>query len=645
MTAQASDLLAKIAKLWNPPPRLTVSEWADTYRVLPEGSAEPGKWRTDRAPYQREIMDALFEEGVHVVAVMASSQVGKSDGLLNFMFRMMHLDPCPMLMVQPTIFDAEDFSIRRITPSINATPVLAEILPPTKGRDSNNKMLSKFFPGGSISLVGSNSASGLASRPIRGLLFDEVDRYEASASGEGDPIKVAMRRKQSFWNWFALLFSTPKLKGSSRIEKAFEEGDQRRFFVPCPHCDHFHVLNFKTGMRWPEGHPEEAYFECPNCKGEIRDQHRSEMLRRGYWQATATAKILGTVSFHIWQAYSPWGLWADIALEFWVSKDDPELLQVFINTVLGETWEANETRRMSSDALIERAEAEPDSYVMGTVPDGVLLITAGVDVQHNRVAMVIRGFGRGEESWLLWTGELFGDPSGDQLWADLDECLSIDFIHPRSSKRIPISLVLVDSNYKTHEVYNYTRDRKRKGVFASRGLSTAGKPIVGKLTKVDFTYKGKVIEGGASHYPIGPDTGKNTISSRIQIPSGSKSYHWAKDTPTDYFKQLTCEKLVTRYRNGFPYTRWEKVNGERNEAFDCEVLCYAAALLCGVARKNWAALEQKYATMTGKTVQPKSEEAEEPHQLAPTPTPTAAPKPRIAPKRPVREGFGTRRGR
>ena len=323
--------------LWQPPPDLTVSDWADAERRLSsESSAEPGIWRTDRAPYQRGIMDAVADETVREIWVMKSAQVGWTEILNNVIGYHIHQDPAPMLLVQPTLEMAEAWSKDRLAPMVRDTPALAERIADPRSRDSGNTLLHKKFAGGHLTVAGANSPAGLASRPIRIVLFDEVDRYPASAGTEGDPISLGKKRAATFWNRKVLAGSTPTIKGSSRIESGFESGDQRFYHVPCVHCGELQRLVWSQ-VRWPDGQPELAVYACVACGAELTDADKPKMLRAGQWVASRESR--GIASFHISELYSPWSTWADMAVAFVQAKKLPETLQTWINTSLGETFE------------------------------------------------------------------------------------------------------------------------------------------------------------------------------------------------------------------------------------------------------------------------------------------------------------------
>ena len=324
--------IQKIASNFAPPPRLKVSEWADKFRKLsPESSAEPGQWRTSRAEYQRGIMDAVNDPAVVEVVIMSSAQTGKTESLNNIVAYYITQDPSPMLLLQPTLEMSEAYSKDRLAPMVRDCPNLLDKIGDPRSRKTDNTLLHKTFPGGHITLAGANSPASLASRPVRIVLCDEVDRYPASAGTEGDPVNLAKKRTVTFWNRKLLLTSTPTVKGSSRIEQAFLASDQRRYFVDCPHCQHEQVLVW-AGVKW-EDDPKAAWYECGNCNRPINNGQKLEMIRGGRWKATAEFK--GVAGFHLNELYSPWRTFGDVAGDFLKAKDNPQQLKVWVNTSLG----------------------------------------------------------------------------------------------------------------------------------------------------------------------------------------------------------------------------------------------------------------------------------------------------------------------
>lgn len=577
----SQELIQKIAKNFAPPPRLKVSEWADQFRKLsPESSAEPGQWVTARAEYQRDIMDAVNDPAVTEVVVMTSAQIGKTEALGNIIAYYVTQDASPMLMLQPTLEMAEAYSKDRLAPMVRDCPQLTDKIGDPKSRKTDNTLLHKTFPGGHITLAGANSAASLASRPVRVVLCDEVDRYPASAGTEGDPVNLARKRTVTFWNRKLILTSTPTNKGASRIESAFLKSDQRRYFVKCPHCQHEQVFVW-AGVKWDDD-PKSAWYECGNCNRPITNGQKLQMVREGRWKATA--EFTGIAGFHLNELYSPWRTFGDVADDFVKAKDDPQKLKVWVNTSLGETWDDQQGETPQFEELASRAE----NYSPSFVPKGGLFLTAGVDVQADRLAIVVKAWGRGEESWLIYWGEIFGEVTQPKVWQDLDALLTMKFEHELGTD-IAITCTAIDSGFKPQEVYNFVRSRRYK-VLATKGMSSPGKPILGRASKQDVNYRGEIIKGGVKLFPVGTDVGKDLVYSRIKIREGAGRMHFPQGLDDDYFMQLTAEKLMVKFVKGVPVREWVKVR-TRNEALDCEVLAYAAALAAGLNRANWDKLE------------------------------------------------------
>jgi phage terminase large subunit GpA-like protein len=383
--------------LLKPPPTLTVSQWADAHRVLsPEASSEPGRWSTARAEYQRGIMDAMSDPDVETVVVMKSAQVGWTEIVNNVVGFHIHQDPAPILVVQPTVEMAETWSKDRLAPMLRDSPVLREKVANPRARDSGNTLLHKGFAGGHLTMAGANSPAGLASRPIRLVLFDEVDRFGASAGAEGDPITLGRKRTTTFWNRKILMGSTPTTSGVSRIERAFLSSDRRRYHVPCPHCGHEQVLRWPR-VKWPEGRPAEALYHCEDCGAGWSDAQRWRAVKMGRW--IAEGEFNGVAGFHINELASTWRKLAETVKDFLDAKDEPEMLKAWVNTALGETWagggEAPDWRASMTGASL----AAWPCASMGVGADGIGGRAAAPE--RHRVCVVGLGAGAGKAG--LWT--------------------------------------------------------------------------------------------------------------------------------------------------------------------------------------------------------------------------------------------------
>lgn len=585
MNQRLYDVVRSCACTAAPPPKLTVSTWADRFRRLsPESSAEPGQWRTDRTPYLKGFLDELNNPCAEEIILCSSAQIGKTEGLLTVLGYYIHQDPAPILFVLPTLELAEAISKDRIAPMVRDTPVLADKIGDPRGRDTGNTLLHKEFPAGRLTLCGSNSPASLSSRPCRVILCDEVDRFTAAGS-EGDVVNLAKKRTSTFFNRKVLLTSTPTIKGASRIWSAFEATDQRRFFVPCPHCGQEQYLQWHQ-VKWADD-PSAAWYECEHCHGTLTDTQKKQIVKLGRWQATATPKpgFEKSVGFHLWAAYSPWMTLGDIALEFLAAKDDPERLKVWVNTALGECFDEEGGEGLEWERLMGRAEA----YAQWSLPDGVLLLTGGIDVQRDRLVLSVWGWGKSEESWLIGHVELYGDPLQDGVWGQLDEILTSTFTHPAGAE-LKITATAIDTGYQPQAVYRFARARSE--LFAVKGWGTPGKSVIGKPTVQEVTYRGKTYRRGIKLWPVGTDVSKGILYGRLRLSVPGPGYiHFPIGLDAEYYQQLTAEKIVTRFVKGFARREWVKTR-PRNEALDCAVYSYAVAIAAGLSRADWTKLRE-----------------------------------------------------
>lgn len=582
-TKPASAVLSSVLPLWGPPPDQTISEWADANRVLvSSSSAEPGNWITGRAEYQREPMDVITDPAIHTVVLMWSSQTGKSEILINAFGFFADLEPSPVLALQPTLEMAEAFSKDRFQPAVDACPALSEKIKPVKQKSSGNTIRHKKYPGGHITYAGANSAASLASRPIRIVAPDEVDRFPSSAGTEGDPVDLAWVRAETFYNRKLLLTSTPTDADVSRIYRAFKEGDQRYFNVPCPHCGEFQVLKF-ANLKWEKDDTDTAHFECVHCDGHIGEEHKPKMIAEGKWIATAPLK--GTASFHIWAAYSPWKKWSEIASSFLRAKKTPETLKVWTNTTLGETWED----RLTS-VVINKASDRTEPYD-AEVPTGALCLTAGVDTQDNRLEISVYGWGLLDTPYAVDHVIIPGNTAGDKVWRELDHLLFDREFEWAYGGYLKIACTCIDSGgHRTEEVYKYVEPRQTRRVYAIKGSSGEGHPVIYYPTK-RRTAQARVP---VRLHMVGTDAGKTAVLGRLALPPGeSGRSHFPDREPFDdgFFDQLTSEKCVTVFHAGHPKRVWKKkVSSARNEALDCQVYALAAV---HKLRPNWRALEKR----------------------------------------------------
>ena len=510
-------------------------------------------------------MDACSDPEIQEVVVMAGAQLGKTEAILNIIGYHISHNACPILVLQPTLEMAQAFSKDRIAAGLlRSTPILKDKVKDPRARDSGNTTLHKVFAGGAITIVGANSPAGLASRPIRIVLCDEVDRYPTSAGTEGDPISLARKRSATFWNRKIIMVSTPTNKGASRIEDAYEKSDQRQYHVPCKHCHHDQVLKW-ANVKWEEGRPETAAYLCEDCGVLWSEADRVWAIRNGTWIAQEEFK--GVAGFAINGLNSPWTPLADGVRDFLNVKKNPEQLRVWTNTYLGETWE-DQGERIDDFELADRREELP------YVPDEAIVLTAGVDVQDARIEMTVMGWGRDDESWVLDHITLYGDPSTPQLWTDLDSRLLQQY-QTESGRMLAIRAAAVDSGgHFTNSVYQFCKKNQGRRIFAIKGVGGEGRAIAGKPSK-NNTVKCPL-------FPIGVDTVKDLMFSRLKIKEEGAGYvHFSDKLDQEYFKQLTAEKAVTRFHKGFKKRSYVKTR-PRNEALDCMVYAIAAYSILGV---------------------------------------------------------------
>ncbi len=605
----ADELLRVWASGLMPDPSHTVSTWADENRILsPRGANEAGPWRTNRTPYLREIMDSLSPSSPYQrVVLMKGAQLGGSECGNNFIGYVIHHAPGPMLAVQPTVELARRFSQQRIDPLIKESVVLRERVAPARARDSGNTILSKEFPGGILVMTGANSAVGLRSMPARYIFLDEIDAYPASAGEEGDPVMLAEARTRTFsWRRKVFLCSTPTIKGVSRIEREYEASDRRRYFVPCPFCGHKQILLFER-LRWAKGKAETVAYYCDQCEARIEEHHKTRMLADGEWRAERASDDPLTVGFHISSLYSPYGWlsWERIARDWEAAQGNDEAMKGFKNSVLGETWvESGEAPDWQ--ILCERREP----YRLGKVSKGGLFLTAGADVQKDRIEVDIWAWGRGLESWLVDHIVIPGGPDDPAAWAALAQLLTQTWSH-ENGPHLTIAKLAVDSGYEAPAVYAWTRKMGGAQVMAVKGAEgfNRASPVTGP-TYVDVSEGGRKIRRGAKLWVVAGSTFKTETYRFLRLvrptteeledgalfPPGT--VHLPEGIDSEWIKQLTAEQLVTvKTKRGFSRLEWQKLR-ERNEALDCRVYARAAAWIVGIDRfseARWKELEAQVA--------------------------------------------------
>ena len=609
-------------------PRTSVSLWADNYRQLSAGiSAEPGRWHTDRAPYQRDIMDAFTQVGIHCVVVKSSSQVGKSDMMNNVIGRFAHLDPCAIMLIQPTIETAQDYSKSRISPMIRDTKVLKNLFydlkDSAKTRDSNQTILSKIFPGGRLIICGANSPAGLASRPIRILLCDEVDRFPQSAGSEGDPVDLASKRMTTFWNRCMGLFSTPTTKGDSRIDREYLAGTQEEWQHCCPNCGEYHVLRHtEMDADYEEIKDEQnnttfivrsVKWRCPDC-GFKFDELTMKNAPQKYVVQNPEAIHNGVRSFFVNGFSSPWLSWCDIMKEYFKARGNPEKEQVVYNTLFGESYELTGAFANEVQFLKRREDYGAE------LPNGVLLLTAAVDVQSNRLEYEVCDWNEESECYGILRGMIYGKTNQSGVWSELDKVLDRRY-SLKNGMTLRVVRTFVDSGFLASVVYTYCKLNFNKGRFAIKGRGGPGLPLIIKSVilpkeQLPLTW-------------LGVNEGKQQVFNRLGLSKvGEQYFHFPYDDKflgergynQTYFKQLIAEHKVIRKSGGQIYSSWEPIKEhERNESLDLRVYNLAAFESC----KSYIPWEELRESLTGQKAVTPEEPAQSKRNVTYTKTKTS----------------------
>jgi phage terminase large subunit GpA-like protein len=563
-----------------PKASLLVSEWADANRILSgEGSAEKGPWKTSRTPYLAEIMDALSEDSRdHLVVFMKSSQVGGTEAGSNWIGYIMDHAKGPAAIVMPTERSLNDWVSQKFDPMASDTPVVAEVLAKRSNKSSDNNSQRKKFAGGILYFKTAGSTAELKSTSLRYAMADEVDEWDWSTD-QGDPLGLLEVRLTTFHDRKLFAVSTPTMKDASRIEELFEAGDQRRFQVKCPYCGERQHLTWGN-LRWekdtvnPRRIRSVAYY-CQHNGCVIEEHNKPAMLASGIWVADAPQNPYR--SYHISALYSPVGLglsWAELVYEWIAAQDDPAKLMRFMNTRLGETW-ADRSHDIKPNAL--KARAEP--YGLRTIPIGCLVLTAGVDVQDDRLEIKIKGWGMDNKRWTIDYHIIFGNPADEKTWDALGQYLADAKFTNHFGKQLRLEATAIDTGgHHTHMVYAFVRRAPSLGlirVIACKGASTYGRTILGKPSLQDVNWKGQTLKKGVALYIVGADTAKhfiyNLLNSDKDKDPTERAMHFSQELSDDYFEQLVSETYNPRKN------RWELKKGKRNEVLDTEVLSIAAS--------------------------------------------------------------------
>ena len=515
-------------------------------------------------------MDAVTDPTVYSIACIKGSQIGWTEILLNALGFFVHQDPAAVLFLQPTVEMAEAWSKERLAPMIRDTPAIKKKFQDPRSRDSGNTLRHKEFPGGYVAIMGANAPAGLASRPIRVVLGDEIDRFPASAGKEGDPLKLAAKRQTNFWNRKTLAGSTPTVSGASAIEREYEKSDMREFIVPCPHCDGEQKLEWGQ-VKWDkeetsDGHkhkPETAHYLCKHCGVLLTDAEKNVAVSNGKWKATAP--FTGIAGFHLSALYSPWFKLKDVVTEFLEARGNPELQKVFANTVLGESWQEQGEEADAGD-LEQRCE----DYHPTELPEEIKYATAGVDVQGDRIEVEIVGWGVGDRNWGIAYHILLGDPSQPGVWDDLKAVL-FDKYYTGDGRLVPVRATCIDTGgHHAAEVYRFCKKYTKRRVYPIKGAAGA-RPVWPRDAS-----KSKV---GGRVFIVGVDTAKESWYGRLGIIDSTRpgycAFPVAPEYNAEYFAQFTSEKVVTRYKEGRPYRVWIKKRA-RNEVLDVRAYALAA---------------------------------------------------------------------
>lgn len=588
---------------------ITVSEWAETYRVLPQVSAEPGKFRMSRTPYNKEIADRLsVTDPAQTIIFKKSSQIGATETANNWFGYIVDVAPAPLLFVMPTDTMMKDTSKNRIQKLIDDTPRIKEKIKPTRSKDSSNTLLFKEFEGGFAKMVGANSPIGLASTSVRYVYLDEIDRYPLSVGGEGSAIKLADTRTVTFGaRKKKFLTSTPTRKGMSAIDAAFETTGQREYHVPCPHCGAAQALIFEQ-LRYEKGKYAETTYECIHCKEQISERFKTQMLSKGTWIAKFPEKEDGiTYGYFINALYSPYGMysWGDMAKEYDDSEGNIPDRITWTNTKKGEVYE--EDGEVPQWELIY---SQRQKYSQRTCKVDVAFITAGVDVQADRLEIEIVGWMKGKRSQSIEYRIIAGDTSKDETWDQLQALLNEVYLREDNAS-IPITMMAVDTGYNTSHVYDFcTRTAVTGKVIPVKGKD--GLSMIFSAPKpVQYTRAGKKVNN-VKVYLVGVSLIKSELYGWLkqtikddEVPPG---YCYFPEYGTEYFRGLTGEKLErTNNKNGYPVFSWVK-HYKRNEPLDCRVYARAAAAVYGMdlfTDQTWQKLAENAGIPQNKLQKPK----------------------------------------
>jgi phage terminase large subunit GpA-like protein len=582
MVEKLATIFTRAAKRGIPDGALNITTWASRNRYLsPEDSAMPGLYDPKITPYMIEVQDCMSDPRVVEVVLMTSAQVAKTTVLLNALGYYSDAEPSPILFIMPTEDFAKLFAKKRLDTMVRDSPVLtATYLPP-----GQQEVLEKRFAGGFVSLAGTNSPVKLSSQPIRIVLGDELDRMLRDVAGEGSPVALARKRTTTFRNRKIIWTSTPTKKGDSPIEDLYNKSDKRKYYVPCPHCGTFQLLLFKN-VKWENGAPQDAWFVCEGNACRIEEEDRLEMIQRGEWRAEA--EFRGRAGFWLNQWYSPFVSIGETVMEFLDGKDKKETLKVIVNTVFAETFDDEEKPEVIG------VEENREVYA-AEVPNGVLLLTASVDVQGNRLECEVVGWGIGEESWSVayyiieGQKEIIGEdgkpttraltPNDQELWDRLKTEMTRSYAHENGYKMFIAAVAVDTGGHHVKKVYEQVRRNMGHRWLAVKGSAIAGKPLIPTPTRSN--------RARVPLWVIGTEAAKDAIYAALKVKVMGPGYcHFPDYYPEEYFKQLTGEKRIEKFEKGKLEVRYIKIRA-RNEALDCRVYAYFA--MCFL-EPNWTDL-------------------------------------------------------
>lgn len=587
MKQEAIDILKGFLDALKPIPLLKVSEWADKFRRLTsESAAEPGRWNTNRTPYLREVMDSLSPNSpINEVIVSKGVQLGFTESGLNMAGCYMDIDPCPIMYVMPTIEMAKAISESRVDAMIENSPTLSQKIKPNKVKDSGNTKFHKRYPGGILVLSGANSAASLRSRPVRVLVLDEVDAYPLDVDGEGSPIALAEKRTSTYGAKRKIYkLSTPTIEGQSVIQPLYEGTEMRKYFVPCPDCDHMQELKWEN-LKWDKGNPDSAVYACEECGSCIEERFKTVMLERGEWRATVPGAETPTRrGYHINSLYSPlgWLSWADIVKQYEeaLQKNDDNLMKVFVNTILGETW-----KQKGESPQWENLYNRRETYPMNRPSAEVAFLTAGVDIQADRIELEVVGWCKGKRSYSVDYRVILGDTSKKETWDELAKVVDEQW-EREDGVVMPLKVMAVDSGYRTTDVYAFCNRFDGLRVIPTKGQEKQ-QTVVAPPRQVNVTRSGRKI-GATKVWHVGVSIVKNELYGWLKLEkyeNGTAPNGFCHFPQYDqhFFKSITAEHVVTKIIRGYQVPTWEK-KYDRNEALDCRVYARAAAAVVGMDR-------------------------------------------------------------